>query len=132
VFYSIIAIGMFMGIPIGVIILGIAAGLYIARKIQSVTDINIQKQAFKKTAYYCAAVMGLMCCLITLWAIAGKIIGYKLDTPLLSLTFTVPVFIAIVLSGSFILVLLQYFLTNLTAKITFRLLSGIHTTRFSK
>ena len=121
-FYSIIALGMFMGIPIGALVLGIGAGLFSARKIQNAADTQIQKQALRKTARFCAAVMGLMCCLITLWAIAGQMIGYELQSPFLSLTLSVPIFAAIVLAGSATLVLLQYFLTIFTAKLTMKLL----------
>ena len=121
-FYSIIALGMFMGIPIGALVLGIGAGLFSARKIQNAADTQIQKQALRKTARFCAAVMGLMCCLITLWAIAGQMIGYELQSPFLSLTLSVPIFAAIVLTGSAALVLLQYFLTIFTAKLTIKLL----------
>ena len=121
-FYSIIALGMFMGIPIGALVLGIGAGLFSARKIQNAADTQIQKQALRKTARFCTAVMGLMCCLIALWAIAGQMIGYKFETPFLSLTLTVPVFFAVVLTGSAALVLLQYFLTIFTAKLVIKLL----------
>ena len=121
-FYSLIALGMFMGIPIGAMVLGIAAGLFSARKMQSVADAENQKKALRKTARFCAAVMALMCFLITLWAIAGQMIGYELEIPWLSLTFTIPVFFALVFTGSATLVLLQYFLTSITAKIAFRLL----------
>lgn len=129
-FYSIISLGMFMGIPIGALVLGIGAGLYSARKIQNAADTRMQKQALRRTAVFSAAVMTLMCTLITLWAIAGKMIGYKLETSFISLTFTIPVFIAIVLSGGAFLVSLQYFLTSFTAKITFRLLSETNTPEF--
>ena len=129
-FYSIISLGMFMGIPIGALVLGIGAGLYSARKIQNAADARMPKQALRRTAVFSAAVMTLMCMLITLWAIAGKMIGYKLETSFISLTFTIPVFIAIVLSGGAFLVSLQYFLTSFTAKITFRLLSETNTPEF--
>lgn len=121
-FYSIISLGMCMGIPLGALVLGIAAGLYSARKIQNAADPKIQKQAFRKTAVFCASVMALMCLLITLWAIAGNMIGYILETPYLSFTFTVPVFIAIVLTGTVVLVSLQYFLTSITSKLAIKLL----------
>lgn len=122
VFYSLLALGMFMGIPIGAMVLGIAAGLFSARKMQSVADAENQKKVLRKTARFCAAVMGLMCCLITLWAIAGQMIGYELEIPWLSLTFTIPVFFALVFTGSAALVLLQYVLTSTTAKLTIKLL----------
>jgi hypothetical protein len=122
IFYAVITIGMCMGMPIFHFAMCIAAGIYIARKIHFTgADEQTRTQAFKKMAKFCAAVMVLICCLITLWAIAGQMIGYRLDTPLLSFTFTVPIFFAVVLTGGAVLVLLQYWLTGTAAKVTFRL-----------
>ena len=118
-FYSVVTLGMFMGLPIGSFTLGIAAGLYAARKMQlAQADEQARKQYFKKTAVFSASVMVLMCCLITLWAIAGKMIGYEID----SFTITAPVFIAIVLTGGTIAVTLQYLVTLAAAKLMLRLL----------
>jgi hypothetical protein len=123
-FYSVVALGMGMGVPIFNFALCIAAGLYIARKMHLAgVDEEIRKRNFKRMAVFCASVMVLICCLITLWAIAGQMIGYKFETPCLSFTFSVPIFFAIVLAGGAMLVLLQYWLTNITARLTFKLLS---------
>jgi len=119
-FYSVIALGMFMGLPIGSFTLGIAAGLYAARKMQlAQADEQARKRYFKKTARFSASVMVLMCCLITLWAIAGKMIGYRID----SFTITAPIFCLIVLTGGTIAVALQYFATLVAAKLMLRFLS---------
>ena len=108
IFYSVIALGMCMGMPIFHFVLCIAAGIYIARKMHFTgADEQMCKQAFKRMAVFCASVMVLICCLITLWAIVGQMIGYKLDTPLLSFTFTAPIFFAVVFTGGAVLVLLQ-------------------------
>ena len=121
-FYSVVALGMGMGVPILNFVLGIMAGVYIARKMHFLgSDEQSRNQAFRKMALFCAVVMVLMCCLITLWAIAGKMIGYRFETSYLSFTFTVPVFFAIVLTGGAVLVLLQYWLTTISAKITLKL-----------
>jgi len=120
VFYSVVTLGMFMGLPIGSFTLGIAAGLYAARKMHlAQADEQSRMRYFKKTAIFSASVMVLMCCLITLWAIAGKMIGYKLD----SFTITVPIFFTIVLAGGAIAVTLQCFVTFAAAKVMFRSLS---------
>jgi hypothetical protein len=122
IFYAVIAIGMCMGMPIFHFAMCIAAGIYIARKMHFIgADEQTCRQAFKRMARFCATVMVIICCLITLWAIAGQMIGYRLDTPLLSFTFTVPIFSAVVLTGGAVLVLLQYWLTRAAAKVTFRL-----------
>lgn len=122
IFYAVVAIGMCMGIPLFHFVMCVTAGIYIARKmLLTEADEQNRKRAFKRMARFCAAVMALICCLITLWAIAGQMIGYELETPLLTFTFTVPIFFAIVLSGGAVLVLAQYWLTCMAAKVTFRL-----------
>ena len=119
-FYSIVTLGMFMGLPIGSFTLGIAAGLYAARKMQlAQADEQTRKRYFTKTAVFSASVMVLMCCLITLWAVAGQMIGYRIET----FTITAPIFFAIVLAGGTIAVALQYFATLGAAKLMLRLLS---------
>jgi hypothetical protein len=121
-FYSVVALGMGMGLPILNFVLGIMAGVYIARRMHfHRADEERRKQALKKTAVFCAVVMVFMCCLMTLLGIVGKVPGSKFETPLLSFTFTVPIFIAVVLTGGAILVLLQYCLTLTAAKITIKL-----------
>ena len=121
-FCSVVAVGMGMGVPIFNLALGIAAGIYSARRMHFAgVDEEKQRQHFKKMAVFCSAVMVLMCCLITLWAIAGKMIGSRFETPFLSFTFTSPVFFAVVLAGTAAVVLLQYWLTVTTANLTFKL-----------
>jgi hypothetical protein len=123
-FYSIVTLGMFMGLPIGSFMLGICAGLYAARRMQlAQADEQICRQYFKKTAIFSASVMTLICCLITLWAVAGRMIGYRMETPWLSFTFTVPIFLAMVLTGGAVAVTLQYFVTLAAAKLMLRFLS---------
>ena len=113
---------MGMGVPIFNFALGIAAGLYSARKMHFIgADEERRNQDFRKTAVFSAMVMVLICCLITLWAIAGQMIGYRFETAFLSFTFTVPIFSAVVLTGGAVLVLLQYCLTRLSAKLAFKL-----------
>jgi hypothetical protein len=119
-FYSIVTLGMFMGLPIGSFTLGIAAGLYAARKMQlAQANEQARKRYFKRTAVFSASVMTLMCCLITLWAIAGKMIGYRIET----FTITAPIFFVIVLTGGAIAVMLQYFVTLAAAKMMLGFLS---------
>jgi len=122
IFYSVFALGLGMGVPIFNFVLCIAAGIYIARKMHfAEVEEQARKQAFKRMARFCAAVMVLICCLITLWAIAGQMIGYRLETPLVSFTLTVPIFFAVAFAGGAVLVLAQYWLTGAAAKVTFRL-----------
>jgi hypothetical protein len=124
-FYSVVGLGMGMGVPILNFVLCIAAGVYIARRMHLAgADEARRNEAFKRTAVFCAVVMAMMCCLIALWAVAGQMIGYRLETPLLSFTFTLPIFTAVVLTGGALLVLLQYVLTSTAAKITSKLLDN--------
>lgn len=121
-FYAVVAIGICMGIPIFHFLMCVAAGIYIARKmLLTEADEQNRKRAFKRMAKFCAAVMALICCLMMLWAIVGQMIGSRVDTPLLSFTFTIPIFVTVVLAGGATLVLLQYCLANAAARVTFRL-----------
>ena len=122
IFYSLVAVVMGMGVPILNFGLCIAGGIYIARKMHVIgADEENRKQAFKRMASFCAGVMVFICCLITLMAIVGQMIGKEFETPWGNITLTVPIFFAIVLSGGAVLVLLQYQLTGLAARLTFRL-----------
>lgn len=132
-FYSVVALGMGMGVPILNLALGITAGVYIARKMHFIeADEQSRKQQFKKTSVFTAAVIAIMCCLITLWAIAGEIPGSRFETPVLSFTFTVATFWMVVVTGGAFLVLLQYGLTMVAARITFRLQLGFRSSALTQ
>lgn len=119
-FYSVVALGLGMGVPILNFALGIAAGVYSARKMHLIgADEERRNRDFRKTALFCAAAMVMVCCLITLWAIAGQMIGARFETPVLSFTFTIPVFWTVVFIGGTFLVVLQYWLALAAARITF-------------
>ncbi len=118
IFYSVCALGFFMGIPIGNIFLGILAGIYSARRLSLTRDDHLTP---KRTAIFCAAVMVLICVLLALWAVAGRVPGSKFETPFISFTFTAPIFWAVVFVGGAFLVLLQYGLTITTAKVASKL-----------
>lgn len=121
-FYSVIALSMGMGIPVLNFALGIAAGVYNARKMHLIgAGEERRHQAFKRTAMFCAAAMVMVCCLMALWAAVGGVMGSRFETPILSFTFTVPIFFVVVLTGGAALVLLQYWLTRLAAGVTFKL-----------
>jgi hypothetical protein len=121
IFYSVCALGFFMGIPIGCIFLGVLAGVYAGRRVSLAGNNQINsKSYFRRVAVFSSAVMVLICALITLWAIAGKMIGYEVEFPV-SFTLTAPLFWAVVFVGGAFLVLLQYWLTKAAAKVTFNL-----------
>ncbi len=120
IFHSVCALGFFMGIPIGCIFLGVLAGIYAGRKV-SLTGSNQTDSGsyFRRVAIFTSAVMILICALITLWAIAGSMIGYQVEVPV-SFTITAPIFWAVVFGGGTFLVLLQYFLTRISTEITYK------------
>jgi hypothetical protein len=122
IFYSIGVLGFCMGIPILEFPLGMAAGAYAARKIyHTKAGPEEFERSVKKMSIFAAAVMVLICCLMALWAIAGQMLGADIQLPHLSFTLTLPLFVAVVLTGGAILVLLQYWLTSISAKVAFRL-----------
>ena len=122
IFYSIGVLGFCMGIPILEFPLGMAAGAYAARKIYHTNGGTEEfKRNVKRVSIFVAAVMVLICCLMALWAIAGQMIGADIQLPYLSFTLTLPLFFAVVITGGAILVLLQYWLTSISAKVVFRL-----------
>ncbi len=121
IFYSVGALGFFMGIPIGCIFLGVLAGFYAGRKVSLAGNNQINSRGyFRRVAIFSSAVMVLICALITLWAIAGKMIGYEVEFPV-SFILTAPIFWAVVFTGGAFLVLLQYWLKKKAAKVTFNL-----------
>jgi len=122
IFYSIGVLGFCMGIPILEFPLGMAAGAYAARKMyHTKAGPEEFERSVKKMSIFAAAVMVLICCLMALWAIAGQMLGADIQLPHLSFTLTLPLFVAVVLTGGAILVLLQYWLTSISAKVAFRL-----------
>lgn len=122
VFYSVCALGFFMGIPVGNIFLGILAGIYSARRFSLAHDSRLNAgDYFKRTAIFSAVVMVLICALLALWAAAGRMASYRFETPFLSFTFTIPIFVAVVLAGGTFLVLLQYGATLTAAKFASKL-----------
>ncbi|UCC23217.1 MAG: hypothetical protein JSW23_03960 [Planctomycetota bacterium] len=121
IFYSIGVFGFCMGIPILNFPVGMMAGIYTARKMYHIkAGAEECNRSIKRTCVFTALVMVLICCLLTLWAIAGQMIGYRLETPVLSFTLTAPVFFGVVLTGGSGLVLLQYWLTYKAAKLALR------------
>lgn len=125
IFYSIGVFGFCMGIPILNFPVGMMAGIYTARKMYHIkAGAEECNRSIKRTSVFTALVMVLICCLLMLWAIAGQMIGYRLETPVVSFTFTVPVFLGVVLMGGATLVLLQYWLTSKTARLALRFWVG--------
>ncbi len=122
IFYSIVAWGMGMGVPLLNFGVGVLAGVFIALKLSnSSADEHQRKQKIKKCAFFTAAVLILMCCLSGFWAIIGGLVGSEFEIGAISFDFTVTIIIALTLTGGFILGFFQYWLTKISAGITLRL-----------
>ena len=126
-FYSIIAFGFGMGIPIFNYALGIIAGVYTARKMSHIkADEKERRRNIKRAAIFTAAVMAIICCLMVLWGLAGNVDGKDFEILFESLSglefsITVVGFWSTIIFGAIAMILLQYWLTRLSAKITLKL-----------
>jgi hypothetical protein len=127
IYYSILAIGFGMGIPLFNYILGIAAGVYAVRRMYYLgADEEKCKRNVKKTAIFTAVIMLMVCCLMVLWGLAGRVSGKDFEVLFkslfgLELTINTAGFVSIIFFGACAMILLQYWLTKLSAKITFKL-----------
>jgi hypothetical protein len=126
-FYSMIAFSLGMGIPVFNYVLGMAAGVYIVRKMCYLrADETECKRNIKRTAMFTAVVMLMVCCLMVLVGLAGKVSGKDFEMLFkslfgLELTINTAGFVGIIFFGACAMILLQYWLTKLSAKITFKL-----------
>ena len=122
IFYSIIAWGMGMGVPLFNFGVGVSAGVFIALKLyNNRADEHERKQKIKKCAFFTAAVLIFVCCLSGFWAIIGGLVGSEFEIGAISFNFTATIIIALTLAGGFVLALLQYWLTKAAAATTLRL-----------
>ena len=122
-FYSFIAVGLGMGVPLLNGFVSIAAGIYIAIKIHTLPVPSSQrKPIIKKGCLYTAIVMMALCALVGFWAIIGGMVGSRFELPFISFTFTIPIIILCVLTGGVIVSGIQYVLAFYSAHLTLRLL----------
>ena len=122
IFYSIIAWGLGMGVPLFNIGVGVSAGVFIALKLNSSNAYEHEcKQKIKKCAFFTAAVLTFVCCLSGFWAIIGGLVGSEFEIGAISFNFTVKIIITLTLAGGLVLALLQYWLTKAAAATTLRL-----------
>jgi hypothetical protein len=126
-FYSIIAFCFTMGIPVFNYVLGMLAGVYIVRKMCYLKADEIEcKRNIKRTVIFTAVIMTIICCLMVLVGLAGKINGKDFEMLFkslfgLKLTINTASFVGIIFFGGCAMILLQYWLTKLSANITFKL-----------
>jgi hypothetical protein len=126
-FYSIIAWGMGMGVPLFNFGVGILAGIFIALKLsRSNTYEDERKQMIKKCAFFTATILIFVCCLSGFWAIIGGLVGSEFEIGMISFDFTPTIIITLTLAGGFVLALLQYWLTKAAATTTLRFLNRLN------
>lgn len=127
IFYSMLAFGLGMGIPVLNYILGMASGVYMVRKMCYLgADEAECKLNIKKTAIFTTVIMAILCCLMVLIGLAGRISGKDFENLFTSLfgfklTINTAGFVGMIFCGACAMILLQYLLTRLSAKITFKL-----------
>jgi hypothetical protein len=122
IFYSVVALGICMGVPLLNFGVGILAGIYITRRLYYTSaEQDTRKASIKKTALFSAAVIMAMCCLTGTWALVGGMIGSRFESPIVSFTFTAPLLVATILAGGLFLSALQYCLTLASAKLAIKI-----------
>ena len=126
IFYSIVAWGIGMGVPLLNFGVGVLAGVFVALKLNSSNACEQEcKQKIKKYAFFTAAVLIFMCCLSGFWAIIGGLVGSEFEIGVVSFNFTITIIITLTLAGGFALSLLQYWLTKVAATTTLRFKSRL-------
>ena len=126
IFYSIILVGFCMGIPILNFPWGMMAGVYIARKMYlAVAGKNEIDKNITKTAVFTAAVMAVICCLMVLIAVLGNVGPDSFDEFFkglfgVNVKITFAEFSLMIFMGACTMVLVQYGLTKVSAKMVLK------------
>lgn len=119
--YSVGIFGFFMGVPVFNVVLGVAAGLYVGRKMKiNNRTPEVYNNEIKKAGRFAAAVLFLICVASAYIAIADPYTGANLKG-MLNLSFEVTplmIWLLIVLGGSSLL-LMQHFLLRVSGRIAF-------------
>jgi hypothetical protein len=126
-FYAFVLWVSCMGMPVLIFPWGMMAGVYIARRMyHTKASENGSKHHIEKTALFTAAVMSVICCLMILLAMVGNVgpesfdgffkAIFKADVNITVVEFCVMIFL-----GACAMVLVQYGLMKVTAKVTLRL-----------
>ncbi|WP_024286142.1 hypothetical protein [Cellulomonas sp. KRMCY2] len=106
-FYTVLALGFFMGVPVPILAVGVAVGVFAARGGADV----------RSAARVTAAWMALACVASASFALASPSTPDDLEGMLaLPFTVTVPMIVALICVGGVALVAAQYWLTTATAR----------------
>lgn len=119
--YSIGIFGFFMGVPVFNVVLGIAAGLYVGRKMRIKNQtMDVYNKEIKKAGRFSSAVLLFICFCSAYIAISDPYTGANLKGMLnLSFEVTPPIIWLIIVIGGISLLLLQHFLLLISGRIAY-------------
>ena len=111
-FYSICLYGFFMGFPLFNLLLGIPAGLYMSQRVKE-ESIDRKKKTNHITSLFTSFVMLFLCFMTAFLVVSEKTFRSELKNMLnLSFVVTRPMLLGLVIIGSMVLIICQYFLTS--------------------
>ena len=119
-FYSGVAFAIMMGLPLGNLILGVAAGFYIGRKIKY-AKFNPQI-GFKKTSLFTSIVSGFWALVICLLVLnEGEFLKlFERNFQLTQSIIVVPIIVLMIIITILIIGVLQFNLTRFTCRLSFK------------
>jgi hypothetical protein len=122
VFYTIGIFGFFMGVPIFNLLPGIAAGLYIGRRLRlAKADAPTFTRSTVRICRFTTCVMFVVCLSSATLALLNPSTGSDLKRMLgLGFQVTRPMIVALIVAGGSMLVAGQYWLTRLSARLAFQ------------
>ncbi len=122
VFYSIGMFGFFMGVPIFHVLLGLPAGVLVGRwLIHNGADSASMKKTSRQSAVFTTSVMGLICLSSAVIALMHPSTGSEVQHMLgLGFEITPLMVLGIILIGGTALLVIQWWLTTLSVKWTYR------------
>jgi hypothetical protein len=111
-FYSICVYGFFMGFPLFNLLLGIPAGLYMSQRVKEEST-DRKKKTNNLTSFYTSFIMLFLCFMTAFLVLREKTFRSELKS-MLNLTFVVtrPLLLGLIIIGSIVLIICQYFLTS--------------------
>ena len=121
-FYNFVLLGLFMGVPIFHIILGVIAGFYRTKCLIYDNNIVDYKMEIFKISSFTSAITGFICLLSAVIALLSKSTPYDLKGMFrLSFDMTQPLLISFIITGGILLIVSQYWLTKFTMIKTLKL-----------
>ncbi len=125
IFYTVCCFGFFMGVPIFNILLGIPAGYYAAMRCLYLRKENVlTEQYFRHVSIFSSIIMFFVCVASAIIAFSDPFTAKNIKG-MLGLDFEISklTLLILVLIGGALLIVIQYFLTNMTAKLIYKFYS---------